>query len=105
MHATAEGREDADAPVADLVAEALDDDRAVGRHDPGHRLLLAQERQEVARGQGVERVLVLDVPDRGVVGERRELARRTADLLPELGGPSDAFSLPERGDSRYSGCR
>ena len=31
VHAAAERREDADAPVADLVAEALDDDRAVGR--------------------------------------------------------------------------
>ena len=33
VHARAERRQDADAPVADLVAEALDDDRAVGRDD------------------------------------------------------------------------
>ena len=35
VHATAERGQDADAPVADLVAEALDDDRAIGRHRAG----------------------------------------------------------------------
>ena len=48
VHAAAERRQDADAPVADLVAEALDDDRAVGRHDARRRLLLAEEDEEVA---------------------------------------------------------
>ena len=47
VHAAAERREDADAPVADLVAEALDDDRAVGRDGAGRVLLLAQEREQV----------------------------------------------------------
>ena len=32
VHPRAERREDADAPIADLVAEALDDDRAVVGH-------------------------------------------------------------------------
>ena len=53
----AERREDADAPVADLVAEPLDDDRAVGRHRAGRACLLAQEREQVARGALVEPVL------------------------------------------------
>ena len=44
VHAPAERREDADAPVADLVAEALDDDRAVGRDDAGRSGLLAEDR-------------------------------------------------------------
>src|SRR5690349_17865310 len=42
VDATAVGREDAEAPVADLVAEALDDDRLVGGDDAGRLLLLAQ---------------------------------------------------------------
>ena len=54
VHATAEGREDAEAPVADLIAEALDDDRLVGGHDPGRRLLLAQVGDEVLGGERVE---------------------------------------------------
>ena len=37
------GRQDAHPPVADLVPEALDHDRAVGRDDPRRLLLLAQE--------------------------------------------------------------
>ena len=43
VHAAAERREDADAPVADLVAEALDHDRAVGRERAGRVGLLAEE--------------------------------------------------------------
>ena len=55
--ARARGRrrgEDADAPVADLVAEALDDDGAVGGDDAGRGRLLAQEGEEVARRARVE---------------------------------------------------
>ena len=49
------------------------------------------------------RVVPLDPLERCVVGERRELARGPADLLPELGRAADALALPERrhaGDSR-----
>ena len=100
MHATAVGREDADAPVPDLVAEAFDDDRSVGRDDARRCLLLAKERDEVPRGQRVEAVVLLDPCDRSVVGESRQLTGRPADLLPELGGPSHALALPERSDAR-----
>ena len=40
----AEGREDADPPVADLVAEAFDDDGAIVGHDPGRLGLLVEIR-------------------------------------------------------------
>ena len=103
MHAPAERREDAHAPVADLVAEALDDDRAVGRDDAGGGLLLAQEGEEVAGGALVEPVLVVEHLQGGLVGQRRELARRAADPLPQLGGPPDALALPERRDTRHAG--
>jgi hypothetical protein len=70
VDATAIGGKDADTPVADLVAEALDDDRAVGGHHACGGLLLAEERQEVASGERVEPILLLDHRDRRVVGER-----------------------------------
>ena len=57
VDAAAVGREDAEAPVADLVAEALDDDRLVGGDDAGRRLLLAQVGDEVLGGAAVEVVL------------------------------------------------
>ena len=102
MHAAAERREDADAPVADLVAEALDDDRAVGRDDAGRGRLLAQERQQVARGALVERVLVAEPRERLRVAERRARARG-ADRLAELVRPADALALPERHRAGHAG--
>jgi hypothetical protein len=42
MDAAAVGREDAEPPVADLVAEALEHDRALGGQHARGRLLLAQ---------------------------------------------------------------
>ena len=67
VHAAAVGREDAQPPVADLVAEALDDDRAVARDDARRVLLLAQEGEQVLRGERVEVV---------AVGERRRRPAR-----------------------------
>ena len=49
VHLGAERREDADPPVADLVAEPLDDDRAVVGHDAGGLGLLVEVGDEVAR--------------------------------------------------------
>jgi hypothetical protein len=44
VHPAAERRQDADAPVADLVAKALDDDREVGGDDAGRRPYSASTR-------------------------------------------------------------
>jgi hypothetical protein len=57
VHPRAERREDADAPVTDLVAEALDDDRAVGGHRPRRGLLVGKKREQVLRRLLVERVV------------------------------------------------
>ncbi len=54
VHARAERRQDADAPVAEFVAEALDRDGAVGRQRAGGLALLAQVIDQVARGERVE---------------------------------------------------
>ena len=72
VHAPAVGREHAEPPVADLVAEALDDERPVGGHDAGGRLLLAQEGEQVGGGALVE---VVVAPQRRLVAGARPSAR------------------------------
>ena len=54
MHLGAEGRVDADPPVAQLVAEALDDGAVVGQ-DPGGLALLVQVGGQVPGGEVVQR--------------------------------------------------
>ena len=90
------GRQHADPPVPDLVAEALDHDRAVARHDARRLLLLAQELDEVGGGLVVEVV---------VVRQRRRLlvhgpAGEGADRLAQLAWPAEPVALPERDGAR-----
>ncbi len=101
VHAAAERREDAQPPVADLVAEALDDDRAVARHDAGRVLLLAQERDQVLGGQVVEVVALLQ---RGGVLLDRPAGER-ADRLAQLARAPDAVAAPERHRAGDAGSR
>ncbi|MGH3093184.1 MAG: DEAD/DEAH box helicase, partial [Gaiellaceae bacterium] len=103
MHASAEWRQDAHAPVPDLVAEALDHDRAVGRERARRRLLLAQEREQVLGGSIVEEMLAGRYPSEEfaelrprIVWDRlgglvrgREGARRLA--------VTNAGTIPDRG--------
>ena len=93
VHAAAERRQDAHAPVADLVAEPLDDHRPVGRDDAGAAFLLAQEREQVLRGALVEVEVGAKARQRLCVVAANELARRqprssvrarTADRRPRL---------------------
>src|SRR3954463_6517078 len=80
--------EDAQAPVADLVAEALDHDRAVARDDAGRLLLLAQVVQEVAGGERVEVV----VGGQDLLGLLDRPAAERADLAAQLLGPADGVA-------------
>ena len=89
VDAAAERREDADPPVADLVAEALDDDGAVGRDHAGGGLLVVEVVREVGGRQLVE------------VAEPAG-AGRLADGPAELVGPSDPVALPERHPARHA---
>jgi len=59
VDAGAEGCEDAEAPVADLVAEPLDDDSPIGRDGGGRGLLLAEEVEQVPSRALVESVVAL----------------------------------------------
>ena len=91
VDAAAEGREDAEAPVADLVAEALDDDRLVGGDDAGRLLLLAQVGDEVVGRARVEVVLG------GQLGRLAGdgLAGEFADRPSQLGRAADPVAPPE----------
>ena len=99
------GVKHADAPVADLVAEPLHHDGAIRGHHSGCLLLVAQERDEVARGALVEAVLARDGLGRVVAPASDDLARRAADPLSQLSRTPDALALPEWRDARHARCR
>ena len=96
MHARAERGENADAPVAQFVAAALDEDVAVARNVFGGSGLVFEVAQQVLGREVVEAVFfdearVGDGPGRG-----RQFARHFTDLLAEFGGTSGAVAVPER---------
>ena len=99
VDAAAERREDAEAPVADLVAEALDDDRRVARQDARRVLLLAQVVEEVLRRELVEVVLAHERRSVLVDGPAAERADRLAELL----GATDRVAAPEGDGARHAG--
>ena len=90
VHAAAERRQHAQAPVADLVAEALDHDRLVAGHDARGLALLAQVGHQVGGGAVVQVVLGGQLGGLAVDGRAGELA----DGLAQLGGAADAVALP-----------
>ena len=99
-------------PVAQLVAEALDHDRPVGRQRAGRLLLLVQVGEEVVGRQLVEVVVGAQARHGGRSLARRasgrlrlELAREGAERPPELDRPADRVALPERQLARLAGRR
>ena len=74
VHLGAERRQHADPPVADLVAEALDDDRAVVGHRPGGLGLLVEVGDEVGGRPLVEPAVAQAL--HGIDGPRRRRAAR-----------------------------
>src|SRR6202022_2830285 len=92
------GREDAQPPIADLVAEALHNDRAIRRQHARVALLLGEVVDEVARGALVEVRLAHDRVRRLVDSPARERPYR----LAQLARPADAVALPERDRSGHA---
>ena len=92
----AERGEDADAPVADLVGEALDDDRAVVGHRAGRLGLLVEVGAQVRSRAGVEPVFAQARFGIGA-GELAQLTRERAERAAELERPAGPVALPERG--------
>ena len=95
VDAAAEGREDADAPVAQFVAAALDDDGAVVGHCAGGGFLIGEELEQVFGGAGVEIVLGDEAGERGGLGQGAQFADQRADAAAELERAAGAVAFPE----------
>ncbi len=93
MHAGPEGRQHAQSPVAQLVAETLHDDLLVGRHEPLAGLALVVDvGAQVDDAAVVEPALFAQrVVRRGV-----EVGHELADLAAELDRSPRDVGLPER---------
>ena len=102
VDAAAERAEDAQPPVADLVAEALDHDRLIGR-DHARRLLLLGEELDAGSWRRADRGRTRAWSCSGVSVDRRPGER--ADRLTELARAPDAVALPERDRAREAGRR
>ena len=105
MNPSAERREDADAPVAEIVAAALDQNRAVVRDDAGGGGLIGEVAQEILGRLLIEIVVrdqALNRPGRGHVPQR---PHELTDLPAELERPSGGVGLPERHLAGLAGRR
>src|SRR5262249_1782557 len=100
--------QDADPDVAELVAEPLDRDRAIGRYAAGRRALLPEIADQVVRGEPVEPE-ARDQPVVRAAGVVREpvveLAAERAERVAELDRPSGALAAPERHLAGLAGRR
>ncbi len=96
MNASAERREHADPPVAQLVAHALDDDRAIVGHRAGRLFLIGEILQEVLGGAAVEIVFRDEALDRRRRASTRESRARVADGFAKGNRPLRGVAFPER---------
>ena len=102
MDPAAERGQQAQAPVAELVAEPFDDDPLVGRQGAGRLALVVEVGEQVGGRALVEVVRLAQAGGRhrpallaaGEVG--LELADEGAHRLPELERPPDGIAVPER---------
>ncbi len=103
VHLQAERRVQQHPPVAELVAEALDQQGAVVRHVAGGLPLLGQEGDQVVGRPDVE-------PRRAAAGDRvlrlraGQLADEPPERLPQLGRTAQRVALPERQPPRLARC-
>ena len=104
VHLRAERREDGDPPVAELVAEPLDDDRPVVGHVTGGLALLAQVAEQVVGGPVVETGRHHPLAC-GLWRQRLDLADERTDGPAQLGGAAERVALPERQPPRQAGGR
>ncbi len=104
VDAGAEGGQDADAPVAEFVAKALDDDGAVVRDLAGGLALVVDVGGEVGGGQGIERCLPRD-PVRRVVFQAGHLATKLTHRASQLDRSARPVAAPERQLAGFAGGR
>ncbi len=99
-----EGRVDHDPPVAQLVAEALDDDGAVVGDVAAGLALLVEIGQDVVRGPGVQSRG--DQAEPGVLlGEGTDVAQERAQRAAQFEGAAQLVALPEGQPARHARSR
>ena len=103
VDAIAKGGEDADAPVAELVADALDHDVAIIWNGGCYICLVSEELQEVFCGLGIEVVFADETADGGIGRKGAEFADERADAAPEFKGTSGLVAVPEGHFARLPG--
>ena len=101
VHPSPVTAEHADAPVAELVAEALDDNALVVGQRAGDRHLLIEVGEQVAGGAAVEAGALAQPGDARVAGAA-PLACQPAHRQPDLDRPSQGVAVPEGDPSRLA---
>ena len=96
VDAAAEGREHANAPVAQFVAATLDDHRAVVGNRARGRLLVGEKLQKIFSGAGIEIVFRDETGERSGFGQRAQFAHQSADAAAEFKRASRPVAFPER---------
>ena len=96
VDAAAEGRVDADPPVADLVAEPFHDQVAVIGNGAGGGCLVVEVREQVLDREVIEPGSVTQALGRGIAVHRSQLASHLAQRRAELDGPARGVGFPER---------
>ena len=91
-----ERRERAHPPIADLVAEAFDDDRAIVGHDTGGLGLVGEVGEQVLGGEIVETVALLEALDRCLFVELTNFTHERTDRPAKLQRPARPIAVPER---------
>ena len=103
MDAAAEGREHAYAPVAQLVANALHNDRSVVGNLPGRLGLVGEKAQQIFCRAGIEIVLGDEARERSRLRQRAQLADHGADAPAKLERAPRPIAFPERHLARLAG--
>ena len=96
VDAAAEGSENADAPVAEFVAGALDDDGAVIGDLAGRGFLIGQELKQILGRAGVEVVLRDKASEGGGFRKGAQFADQCADAAAEFERAAGSVAFPER---------
>ncbi len=103
MHPRPERGEDADPPIADLVAEPLDHDGAVVGHGTRGLALIGQVLHQVGGGQLVQAVVVDQSPGRPVTD--LDLTGEGTDRPAQLHRTTRTLAVPERHLAGLTGRR
>ncbi len=111
VDAAAERAQDAQPPVAELVAEPFDHDPLVRRQRAGRLALVVEIGEQVVRGELVEVVRLAQPLGRRAPARRPtreiglQLAHERTERPTELRGPPDRVALPERELAGHAGRR